>query len=211
MRWKSKWVKFMERERKLELREEMELHNNIEKSVHGKINTPVQSETMTKKEESKNKLNLTDMKNYDENHQRLSRVTSNRKQRKKKKTYAEVLQIRCEKEGTFVVKEGINAVANNATKEIDTVGKVTPDLSEIYNYLLKSEQNSSSPMPNLPPPICTDTSTSKNASNSTIESGYESDVCLDDYDKESRRPAVSTKPFQESISNKCSICTNGRV
>ena len=184
MRWKSKWVKFMERERKLELREEMELHNNIEKSVHGKINTPVQSETMTKKEESKNKLNLTDMKNYDENHQRLSRVTSNRKQRKKKKTYAEVQQIRCEKEGTFVVKEGINAVANNATKEIDTVGKVTPDLSEIYNYLLKSEQNSSSPMPNLPPPICTDTSTPKNTSNSTIERGCESDVCLDDYDKE---------------------------
>ena len=47
MRWKSKWVKFMERERKLELREETELHNNIEKSVHDKINTPVQSETMT--------------------------------------------------------------------------------------------------------------------------------------------------------------------
>ena len=39
-------------------------------------------------------------------------------------------------------------------------------------------------MPNLPPPICTDTSTSKNTSNSTIERGCESDVCLDDYDKE---------------------------
>ena len=107
--------------------------------------------------------------------------------------------------------KGINAVMSSAIKEIDAVGKVTPDLSEVYNDLLKSEQNSSSPMPNLPPPICTDTSTSKNASNSTTESGYESDVCLDDCDKESRRPAVSTKPFQESISNKCSICTNGRV
>ena len=107
--------------------------------------------------------------------------------------------------------KGINAVMSSATKKIDAVGKVTPDLSEVYNDLLKSEQNSSSPMPNLPPPICTDTSTSKNASNSTTESGYESDVCLDDCDKESRRPAVSTKPFQESISNKCSICTNGRV
>ena len=48
----------------------------------------------------------------------------------------------------------------------------------------KSEQNSSSPIPNLPPPICTDTSTSENVSNSTIESGCESDVCLNDYDKE---------------------------
>ena len=73
---------------------------------------------------------------------------------------------------------------NSATKEIDTMGKVTPDLSKIYNDLLKSEQNSSSTMPNLPPPICTDTSTSKNVSNSTIESGCESDVCLNNYDKE---------------------------
>ena len=103
---------------------------------------------------------------------------------------------------------------NSATKEIDTVGKVTPDLSEIYNDLLKSEQNSSSPMLNLPPPICTDTSTSKNASNSTIESGCESDVCLDDYDKEilsiledlqcPRNPV-------EIIPNKHSICTNRTV
>ena len=60
-----------------------------------------------------------------------------------------MLQIGYEKEGTFVFKEGINAVMNSATKEIDTVGKVTPDLSEIYNDLLKSEQNSSSPIPNL--------------------------------------------------------------
>ena len=83
-----------------------------------------------------------------------------------------------------LLSEGINAVMNSATKEIDTVGKVTSDLSEIYNDLLKSEQNISSPMPNLPPPICKDTFTSKNASNSTIESGCKSDVCLDDYDKE---------------------------
>ena len=39
-------------------------------------------------------------------------------------------------------------------------------------------------MPNLPPPIFTDTSTFKNASNGTIESGCESDFCLDDYDEE---------------------------
>ena len=30
MRWKSKWVEFMEREKKLELREETELHTHIE-------------------------------------------------------------------------------------------------------------------------------------------------------------------------------------
>ena len=49
MRGKRKWVKFMERQRKLELREETELHNNIEKSVNENIYTPVQSETMTKR------------------------------------------------------------------------------------------------------------------------------------------------------------------
>ena len=124
------------------------------------------------------------MDNYDENHKRLSWVTDNCKQRKKKKTYAEVLQIGCEKEGTFVIKEGVNAVMNSVTKEIDTLGKVTPGLSEIHKDLLKSEQNSSSPMLNIPPSICTDISTSKNASNSTIESGCESNVCLDNYDKE---------------------------
>ena len=125
-----------------------------------------------------------------------------------------MLQIGCEKEETFVFKEGINAVINSATKEIDTMGKATPDLSEIYNDYLKIEQNSSSLMLNLPPAICTDTSTSKNASNSTIESGCESDVCLDDYDKEilsiledlqcPRNPV-------KIIPNKHSICTNRTV
>ena len=50
---------------------------------------------------------------------------------------------------------------NSAIKGIYTVGKVTLDLSENYNDLLKSEQNNSLPMLNLPPPICTDTSTLK--------------------------------------------------
>ena len=67
LRRKSKWVKFIERERKLELREETELHNNIEKPVNGKIFTSVQSKKMIKKEESKDK-------NDDENHQRLDWV-----------------------------------------------------------------------------------------------------------------------------------------
>ena len=47
MRPKSKWIKFLERERKLKLREEMELHNNIKKSVNDKVYKPVQSENMT--------------------------------------------------------------------------------------------------------------------------------------------------------------------
>ena len=88
------------------------------------------------------------------------------------------------KKKLFVVKEGINTVINSASKEIDTMGMVTRDLSEIYNDSWKSEENSSSPIPNLTPPTCTDTFTSKNASNSTNESGCESDVCFDDYDKE---------------------------
>ena len=77
--------------------EEMELYDKIEKSVNDKIYTPVQSETMTKKRYSIGKLNLTDMENCDENHQRLSWLTNNCKQRKETKTYAAVLQIGCEK------------------------------------------------------------------------------------------------------------------
>ena len=64
------------------------------------------------------------------------------------------------------------------------MGNVTPDLSEICNNLLKSEQNSSSRIANLPRPICADTFTSKNASNSTIESDCESNACLKDYDEQ---------------------------
>ena len=89
------------------------------------------------------------------------KVTDSREQRKKKKTYAEVLPSGYDKERTFAVKQDINAVMKSATKEIHTVGNVTPGLSEIYNDLLKSEQNSPSPMLNLPQPTCTDTSTSK--------------------------------------------------
>ena len=37
------------------------------------------------------------------------------------------------KKKLFVVKEGINTVINSASKEIDTMGMVTRDLSEIYN------------------------------------------------------------------------------
>ena len=83
MRQKSKWVKFMERERKFKQREEDELHNNIRKSVNDKIYTTVQSESVIKKEESKCKLNQSDNENDGENHQRLSWVGDNREQRKR--------------------------------------------------------------------------------------------------------------------------------
>ena len=51
---------------------ETELHNNLEKSVNDKIYKPVQSENMTQKEESRDKMNLTDMENDAENCQRLT-------------------------------------------------------------------------------------------------------------------------------------------
>ena len=56
---------------------------------------------MTKKEESKDKLNLNDMENDHGNYERHSWVTNNHKQRKKKKTYTGVMQIGCEKKGIF--------------------------------------------------------------------------------------------------------------
>ena len=47
----------------------------------------MQSANMTKKEESKGKMHLTDMENDGENHQRLNWLSDNREQRKKKETY----------------------------------------------------------------------------------------------------------------------------
>ena len=79
-----------------------------------------------------------------------------------------------EKEGTFVV--------NSTILDISAV-KVTLNLSEICNDLLKSEQNNSSTMLDLPLRLCTDTSTSKNASNIIIGSSCKSDDSLDGYDK----------------------------
>ena len=58
---------------------------------------------MTKKEETKDKLSLNDMENDNGNYERLSWVTNNHKQRKKKKTYTGVMQIGCEKKRNFLV------------------------------------------------------------------------------------------------------------
>ena len=95
-----------------------------------------------------------------------------------KLTYALELQSGYEKEGTFAV------ISKAMNKEIFTGSKVTPNLSEISNNLLKSEQNSSLPMLNFPPKFCTDTSISQIASNITIRSGCKFDVCFREYDKE---------------------------
>ena len=95
-----------------------------------------------------------------------------------KLNYADVPQSGYEKEGTFAV------ISTAMNKEIFTGSKVTPNLSEISNDLLKSEQNSSLPMLNFPPKFCTDTSISQIASSITIGSGCESDVCFCGYDKE---------------------------
>ena len=101
-----------------------------------------------------------------------------------KLTYAKVLQSGYEKERTFAVNSTIKDISTVMNKKIYTASKVIPNLSDISNDLLKSEQNSSLPMLSLPPPLCTDTSISKNASNITVKSGCESDVCLDRYDED---------------------------
>ena len=46
---------------------------------------PVQSESMSKREESKDKMNLTDVVDDGENHQEFEWVTNNREQRKRKR------------------------------------------------------------------------------------------------------------------------------
>ena len=81
----------------------------------------MQGENMTKRDESKNTMNLTDLVDDHENRQRLSWVTDIREQRKKKKTYAERLQSGYEKERSLADNstiQDISAVMNNATKEI---------------------------------------------------------------------------------------------
>ena len=64
---------------------------------------------------------------------------------------------------------------NNANKEIFTDGTLTPNLSGIFD-LLKSEQNSPSPIIYLPPPLYIDTFISQKASHIIIGSYCESDV-----------------------------------
>ena len=100
-----------------------------------------------------------------------------------KLTYAKVLQSGYEKERIFAVNSTIKDISTVMNKKIYTASKVTPNLSDIYNDFLKSEQKSSVPMLSLPPPLCTDTSISKNASNITVKSGCESDVCLERHDQ----------------------------
>ena len=58
-----------------------ELHNNLENAVNDKIYTPEESENMTKKEESQDKMNSTDLVNDAKNHQRFRWLTDNREQR----------------------------------------------------------------------------------------------------------------------------------
>lgn len=89
-------------------------------------------------------------------------ITVNKGKRKRP-----ILQSGYQKEGIFVVKHDINTVINKANKQIYTIGKFTPELSEVYNDLFKGEQN---------------TSLYKNAGSITIEIGCESDICLDKHD-----------------------------
>ena len=54
----------------------MELHNNIEKSVNDEIWKFVESENKTRMDESKGKMNLSDLVDDGENHQRLSNLVT---------------------------------------------------------------------------------------------------------------------------------------
>lgn len=113
---------------------------------------------MTKQEESKDQTYLTDMVDDGENHQRLV--------------------LRCCRLGM----RRRNFCSQFHCCRYQSV-KVTPNISEIYKYLLEKQQNNYSPIFDLPTPLSADALTSKNASNIIIGSGCEPDVYLDGYDK----------------------------
>ena len=129
-------------------------------------------------------------------------VTDNRKQRQKRKTYAEALKeafrnsMKETREARVSDKERNTGICDNVTyvnkamdcnKEEDTseFDKSKPNFLEIYKDLLISEQINSSGMLSTPPVLNTDTSASNNASSSIIKSTCVStDLSLDTHDKE---------------------------
>ena len=126
-------------------------------------------------------------------------VTDNRKQRQKRKTYAEALteafrnSMKETREARVSDKERNTGICDNVTyvnkamdcnKEEDTseFDKSKPNFLEIYKDLLISEQINSSGMLSTPPVLNTGTSTSHTASNrSTCAS---TDLSLDTHDKD---------------------------
>ena len=57
------------------------MHDSIENAVSYKIYSPEESENMTKKEESQDKMNSTNFVNDAKNHQRFRWLADNREQR----------------------------------------------------------------------------------------------------------------------------------
>ena len=123
-------------------------------------------------------------------------VKDNRKQREKRKTYAEALKEdfrnRMKKSREGRVNSGIrdnvsyvNKAMNCSEEGSSEFGKPKPNFSEIYKDLLISEQINSSGMFSTPPVLNTDTSTSHNAGNSSIRSICASaDLSLNTHDEE---------------------------
>ena len=98
-------------------------------------------------------------------------MIDDREQRKRKRPILKCCRGGYEKKLTFAVIstiQDLSTVINNSSKEIFTDGKFTPSLSEIFD-LLKSEQNSPSPIIYLPPPLYIDTFISQNTSHIILE------------------------------------------
>ena len=127
-------------------------------------------------------------------------VTDNQKQREKRKTYAEALKedfrngVKETREGAVSGKESNTGIRDNVSyvnKVMDfngenssELGKPKPDFLEIYKDLFFSEQINSSGMFSTLVPN-TDTSTSHNASNSSIRTTCAcADLSLDTRDEE---------------------------
>ena len=107
------------------------MHDSIENAVNYKIYTPEESESMTKKEESQDKMNSTNFVNDAKNHQSFRWLTDNREQRTRPWDHVEVLQSGYEKKWTFAVSFSIqdaSVVINSATKKMYTVGNITTHL-----------------------------------------------------------------------------------
>ena len=133
--------------------------------------------------------------------QKYSFVTDSRKQREKRKTFAEALKevfrnkvketrekVVSDKERNAGMRENVycvDTVMNCNEKNSSEFGKLKLNFLAIYKDLLFSEQINSSGMVSPPPVLNTDTSTSRNASNSSIRSTCASaDLSLDIQDEE---------------------------
>ena len=118
-------------------------------------------------------------------------ITDNRISRARKKTFAQAVI-----EGNKKIDNGstgsedlenvdifVKSVSKCKIKEGSKERKVT-DLSDIYNNLIQGEQSNFSRSPNSPPLVCTDTSSSNNATSSDVSGGIVSeDLCLNTQDE----------------------------